>query len=164
MTLAREGHLGVGKRRLYAGINYSSIRIEQYDGAVREYPAVITSHARRLATDEDHHGEHGDGKKQQDEKGQPRIYEPGDIIQTSKDLSLLNYKGMPLRYQRVQPEEALRANPVETTEIQEPPSREDDLEDMTIASLRRLAEDEEIDLGDAVRKGHIIEAIRKGLG
>ena len=74
------------------------------------------------------------------------VYYTGDIIETDKDLS---------RHNTPSGQKFERLSTIQS--IDDPVS---DLNRMTVADLRALAEQEEIDLGDAHLKDEIIEAIR----
>jgi len=87
-------------------------------------------------------------------------YSPGAVIDTAQNLLRLNAPGS-IRFERVYEEE--EPTPVETTP--EPTEEEptDDLEALTLAELRDLAEAEEVDLGDAKRKADVLEVLRRAL-
>ena len=87
-------------------------------------------------------GVHSDGDKTY-YAGSP----DGDVIETDTDLLARNLPGVPPRYKLVEGPDPLK----------EP----DRLEALTVPELRALAEEEEIDLGTAVRKGEIVAVIRQ---
>jgi len=99
-------------------------------------------------------GVHSEGL---DANGGPRIYEPGDVIQTTRDLGLLNYPGMNPRYKEVEEPIVEPSLPREKTAKANPSGG---WEAMTVAELRSLAAEEEIDLKDATKKNEIISLIR----
>lgn len=102
------------------------------------------------------HGIHNEGGK---------TYYPGDVIDSASDLSKHN-RPSNVRYEPVAEEtddplgsaDTLQANPV-------PLESGAPLESLTIAQLRQLAEEYEVDLGDAAKKGEIIDALQtEGVG
>ena len=77
---------------------------------------------------------------------------PGEVFETKSDLS--GHNNSPERkFQKLDDYEPIT-----------PEATNDGLESMTIAGLRAMAEDNEIDLGEAVvKKAEIIEVLRIGL-
>ena len=77
-----------------------------------------------------------------------RTYEPGEIIDSKSDLSRHNSRN-PHRPQKFQKLEEADSEPV--------------LESMTVLELRKLAEREEVDLENVIKKDEIIQTIRGAL-
>lgn len=74
------------------------------------------------------------------------VFYPGDIIETDKDLSRHN-NGSEMRVEKL-------------TVMQPINEGSGDLSKMTVPALRKLAEEEGIELGDATLKDDIVETIR----
>lgn len=74
------------------------------------------------------------------------VYYPGDVIETDKDLGRHNHPSEP-KFEKL-------------TVIQPISESTKDLSKMTIPALKKLAEEEDIDLGDATLRDEIVEAIQ----
>ncbi len=113
------------------------------------------------------------GKHQQfvpdPEVGKPKmvIYKKGDIVDSEKDLcKMFNSRGV--RKFRKMPDNtpAIRASSTPETELPEADvtTVEDAFAGLTISALRAIAEEEEIDLGDATLKRDILQILRDSIG
>ena len=86
-------------------------------------------------------------------QGDGKIYNRGDLVKTEQEL---DKRFGPRKFQRLEVPEGYVPAP-ETSILQ------DEFTGMTVAELRQFAEDEEIDLGHAVRKETLLSVIRKAV-
>jgi len=106
-----------------------------------------------------------------DENGKPIVYRKGDVVDSASDLTKFNSPNS-TKFERVQEQEidALQRDknsPVHQAALEgaaelapDIAGLRDTLGEMTIAELRKLAEDEEIELSSTMNKTEIITAIR----
>jgi hypothetical protein len=87
----------------------------------------------------------------------PIVYDPGDIVESEKDLLSLNGKVGSLgpKFELVH-DDRLKA----TDKINVTGQSDDSLDGMTVAQLREMAESDSIDISSAKNKAEIIAAIR----
>jgi hypothetical protein len=107
-------------------------------------------------------GKHHEG----DANGAQRTYVRGDVFDSP--YNLLKFNSLESKRFEVVPD----STPLVHNEVKKPPAEpnletpqagpatENTLDSMTVTELRTLAEEEEIDLGNASRKDQIIQAIR----
>jgi hypothetical protein len=88
--------------------------------------------------------------------GTGKTYKRGDVVHSEKEL---DKQFGPRKFQRL--DTASHFTPVEEEVVEDNYS---DLKKMTLAELRKFAEDEEIDLDSATRKDEVLAAIRKAMG
>lgn len=86
-----------------------------------------------------------------------RVYNPGDVIETDTDLTRFNVPNAPPKFEVVHGD-AVAAAAKKGFETVGVPA--DGLDAMTVADLRAMAAEEEIDLGGAATKAAIVAAIR----
>lgn len=89
--------------------------------------------------------------------GDGEIYQRGDIVHSEQEL---DKRFGARKFQRLDPTSNFVSSPEVT--VAENASA-DDLEDMTVAELKRFAADEEIDLNSATRKEDILAVLRKAM-
>lgn len=85
-----------------------------------------------------------------------KTYKRSDRITTDKDLLKFNKPGIAPKFELL----SIGREDAEETGEAAPSLANDALEDLTVAQLRHIAEEEEIDLGGAARKDEIIARIR----
>ena len=78
---------------------------------------------------------------------------PGDIIRTNRDLNKLNSPGGPRKYEKID----------EKSVIEDDERSYPDLDNMSVAQLRKHAKSEGIDLETATSKDEIANTIRAAL-
>jgi len=110
-------------------------------------------------------GIHSEGM---DAGNRPCIYEPGDIIATNNDLQRHNVNGMLPRFELLtndSPAPKPEAIPKKIPPIEQAQPKQDDegWEKMTMAELRSMAAEEEIDLGGVTKKADLIVVIKGAL-
>jgi len=94
-------------------------------------------------------------------------YGPGDLVVTDIDLNRFNAGSGPKKFDRLPdntpiPKAGQKKKTQASASVQSSPKlpmEEDTLQGMSVEELRHLAEQEEIDLGEARRKDKIIEII-----
>ena len=98
------------------------------------------------------------------------VYRAGDIVDSSSDLGALFNQQDAIKFERVNASGQVirqvvmpKRNRPPSPSPQLTTSGSDGLDDMTVADLRKHAEEEEIDLGSATRKEDILKEIRKAL-
>ena len=92
------------------------------------------------------HGLHSEGG---------RVYDAGSVVDSKSNLLRFNQPGA-VKFQAL-PDSTL----LDSTPVSEPDTEPTDLlENMTVADLRKLAEEEEINLDGTTRKDQIVAAIR----
>lgn len=93
-------------------------------------------------------------------------YRKGDIVETEFDLLAFNQPPRSMKFEKVdsigRPVSQL-ARSKKSTATAGDFDLGDGLEELTVEELRKLAEEEEIDLGSASRKDDIIKEIRKSM-
>ena len=92
-------------------------------------------------------------------KGDPADYR-GDLIDTDQDLLQENAPGYPARFERLDGIPGFAAPDLGPDLAKSNAKLERALSRMSVEQLRKYAEDEEIDLGEAGTKEEILEAIR----
>ena len=103
------------------------------------------------------HGRHVEGKTPD---GKQRTYVQGDIVDSQSDLTCFNSPGA-IKFEKIEsgrmPENtpALAGSPATVAE-----KENDGLEAMSLAELRKMAEEEEIDVKTAKTKDQVIATIR----
>lgn len=103
-------------------------------------------------------GAHYEGGKQ---------YVPGDIVDSMTDLNRLNGPGMKPKFKQVKDsrdEEQARTQVSVAPAVQQKETSDGilgTLEGMTVSDLRKLAAEEEIDLGDAKTKEELVKVIHE---
>lgn len=92
-----------------------------------------------------------------------RIYKPGELIESSTDLTKLNGRyPMQGKFAKADDNVAMmNPPPYEMEETRNVPPGEDTLETMTVEELRRTAQMEEIDVSGLHKKPELVAAIRK---
>jgi hypothetical protein len=86
--------------------------------------------------------------------GDGKIYQRGDVVQSEKEL---DKRFGARKFQRLDVPPGFQATAVA------PAEKEDEFSGMTLAELKKFAEDEEIDLGSATRKEDVLAAIHKAV-
>jgi hypothetical protein len=107
-----------------------------------------------------------------------RTYYQGEVIETDNDLSIFNGRGTASpKFALLSPETETVAEaaargfntihknaPTKSPPEPAGPSNKDMLDTMTVNELRKFAEDEEIELGDAKTKEQILKVVREAVG
>lgn len=88
--------------------------------------------------------------------GTGKTYKRGDVVHSEKEL---DKQFGPRKFQRL--DTATHFTPVEEEIVEDNFS---DLKKMSLAELKKFAEDEEIDLDSATRKSDVLAAICKAMG
>lgn len=94
------------------------------------------------------------GKYHEGAGGERKTYSPGDIVTSNVDLvSTFGTR----KFERI--DDSGRSVALSPPRRQEPPAPTNDLSSLTVGELKRLAADEEIDLGGVNRKEDIVRII-----
>lgn len=99
-----------------------------------------------------------------------KIYDAGknNIVVSAGDLCKFNRPGTPAKFRKISDEDLTSKDPTVQAAVNDTkpagPAPEDTLNSMTVPDLRKLAEEEEIDLSGARTKEEIMEKIRRAAG